>query len=412
MSSVVSTLLTYLSDKPDTLHFDVCFSGGVDSTVLLHALSQAHPTNKIRAIHIDHGLHPDSEKWSQRCEKFCAQLSIECVVKRVQIEGPGNIEQKARKARYSIFETLLPKGAHLLMAHHLDDQVETFFLKAFSGAALQGLAGIPASRVLGVGTVDRPFLSLPKKACLEYALQHELSWIEDDSNESICFDRNWIRNVLLPLISNKYPGATSSIRLCQEKLLSAQHCLHDLAQADSPAKGMTLSLQTLQALPVHRQRNVLIQWCFEHFHQHPSWRQLNTFLHQCQKADNHAQLPVGEWIINRWHQTLYARPAVMPPVPDSYQWSSSEPLLVMGQWVQLPKEQASQLDSHTYDVHYWTKGVPEGISPSKHHLKNRFQLLGIPPWLRPYIPLITYQKKLVVPIETFSSYSPTWFCGA
>ncbi|MAZ44709.1 MAG: tRNA lysidine(34) synthetase TilS [Legionellales bacterium] len=406
MSSVLSSLLKGLEQLQEETIW-VAFSGGVDSTVLLHALTQCHPKHKIKAIHVNHHLNAKSDDWAKHCLNFSKGLGVELSIFNVQVPSRSNIEALAREQRYKVFDLQLPQEATLLMAHHLNDQVETFFLKAFSGQGVAGLAGIPASRKMGNKTLLRPFLNLSKSDIEEYAHAHHLQWIEDDSNSVVDFDRNWIRHELMPLIESRFPGISPAIAKSQEKCLSAQRCLNELAKIDGLPKIDRVPLSTLAVLSEQRQKNLLIQWCFDLTGRHPSWEQLAEFLRQCLGPDNDAQLIVNQYTFRRWRHYIYAFPSILPKPPEPLKWSPSEPISLFGEDILLDG-QSLGLKDEVYDVWYWRQGIPAEISPSKHHLKNRFQSLGIPPWLRCYIPLITKKKKLVVPIDKIMSYSPSW----
>ncbi|HEY1588847.1 MAG TPA: tRNA lysidine(34) synthetase TilS, partial [Rhodanobacter sp.] len=135
-------LLAALAAAPTT-ELCVAFSGGPDSTALLHALAQlpAARARALRALHVDHGLHADSAAWAEHCQRFCAALAVPCEVLRVQVDiGKGDgLEAAARRARYDALATHLHEGEWLLLGHHRDDQVETVLLKLLRGAGLDGL---------------------------------------------------------------------------------------------------------------------------------------------------------------------------------------------------------------------------------------------------------------------------------
>ena len=116
-------------------HWDLGLSGGVDSTVLLHLLqdfrSRHESAPPLTAIHVDHGMQPGSSQWQQYCEQACSALEVPLVSRALQVSGG---EAAARRARYAVFEELVGEGEVLFLAHHLDDQVETFILRLVRGA--------------------------------------------------------------------------------------------------------------------------------------------------------------------------------------------------------------------------------------------------------------------------------------
>lgn len=216
----------------------VGFSGGVDSTVLLHAAAEycAAEKRELIAIHVHHGLSKNADHWAQQAKNLCSLLSkkfsisIACIIERVQLDECSNgIEQSARQARYQVFEKHCQPNDVLLQGHHLDDQLETFFMRAMRGSGLTGLSSIPGQRNLSrthYCQIVRPLLSLEKASILDYANQNELNWVEDESNLDNDLDRNWWRNELLPLIWQRYPAHKQTLN---RTIKNVQH-EHDLLQ--------------------------------------------------------------------------------------------------------------------------------------------------------------------------------------
>ncbi len=211
----------------------VGYSGGLDSTVLLHALAMAHP-GKVRAIHVHHGLHPEADGWAIHCERTCDALGVPLVVARVDVAdiaaGP---EAAARAARHTAFHAHLHEGEWLALGHHRDDQAETFLLRALRGSGPDGLAAMRPWRRFGAGTLWRPLLGIGRDALLAYARAHGLAWIDDPSNDDDAFDRNFLRNGVMPLLRKRWPQADAvfarSAALCESAhALLADNDLADL----------------------------------------------------------------------------------------------------------------------------------------------------------------------------------------
>ncbi|CAN0506332.1 unnamed protein product, partial [Discosporangium mesarthrocarpum] len=182
----------------------VAFSGGLDSTCLLHSAAQLAltATRPLRALHINHGINADAGHWQHHCQQFCAALDVR--LDSVAVELPATAsEDDARRARFAVFEAQLEAGELLLLAQHLDDQLETLLLRLMRGAGPGGLAGMPGQRALGAGRLLRPWLALPRAQLLNYAQQYKLNWIEDDSNAETHFDRNYCRHEVLPTLEQR-----------------------------------------------------------------------------------------------------------------------------------------------------------------------------------------------------------------
>lgn len=179
----------------------VAFSGGRDSTVLLHAL---RAVGGAVAIHVDHGLHPRSACWARHCAQVAAEFNVAFETRRVSVAGQGNREHAARRARYSVWQELLGVGDLLALAHHADDQVETRLWQLLTG---REPGGMPTERQLGAARLVRPLLSIRRAAINRYAEHFGLRWIDDPSNADLRLDRNYIRSRIVPVIEDRFPDA-------------------------------------------------------------------------------------------------------------------------------------------------------------------------------------------------------------
>lgn len=203
----------------------VAYSGGRDSHVLLHSLCQmrAHyPALKLKAIHINHGLHPKAGEWEAHCKAIAQNLNVpfESHQVKLPIESGDSIEAMAREARYGIFQQRLNAESILMTAHNQDDQAETFLLQALRGAGPKGLGGIASERPLGKGWLSRPLLNVSRAEINAYADRYQLAYIDDPSNDETRFRRNFLRHEILPLLQSVYPSATEclsrSSQLCAD----------------------------------------------------------------------------------------------------------------------------------------------------------------------------------------------------
>jgi tRNA(Ile)-lysidine synthase len=239
---LLSAAKEHPSHIDDSLDSYLCIglSGGVDSTVLLQATAHyaAAFNRKLKAIHVHHGLSENADAWAQHAQTLCEQLSVElsitidCIIEKVQLETCSDgIEQAARLARYQIFEKHCNHNDVLLQGHHLDDQIETFFMRALRGSGLTGLASIPRQRNLSrtnTCQILRPLLSIEKSQLIEYAKDHQLNWVEDESNQDSTLDRNWWRNELLPQIWQRYPRHKQSLSRTISTIQHEQRLLKQL----------------------------------------------------------------------------------------------------------------------------------------------------------------------------------------
>lgn len=248
------------------------FSGGVDSTCLLHALK--HQGVSFHALHVNHQLQSSSNEWAEHCAQVCSELDVPFEALRVEVsqcEGLG-LEGQARQARYrAIFQWMEARGHRLLMcAHHLDDQLETIMIQLLRGSGLRGVGGMRLLAPAGVDghlhpeiQVVRPLLRCSKQTLLAYAREHGLRCVEDPSNLDTTLRRNWIRQELLPNMRSHYPQTPQALLRLAEHFQtyydSQDQAYERLAVQLLSADGLLL-LKPWRALVGTEQALVLHQW--------------------------------------------------------------------------------------------------------------------------------------------------------
>ena len=251
----------------------VAYSGGLDSTVLLHLLVKLASLEQLpplKAIHIHHGLQPVADTWPAHCRDICEGLGVELDIVHVDVPPGPSLENNARQARYQAFNEVLGPGELLMIAQHQDDQAETVLFRLLRGAGVRGLAGMPSVRALGQGWLIRPLLNVNRNELENYAREHGLRWIDDPSNESVDHARNYLRHRVMPVLQQRWPKASSAMVRAASHLDEAQQLLTELAEIDlNEAKRShqhewlplpSLSLASLRALSTPRQRNALRHW--------------------------------------------------------------------------------------------------------------------------------------------------------
>lgn len=245
----------------------VGYSGGLDSTVLLHllaALTRAGAGVELRALHVHHGLSPQADAWADHCRAVCAGLDIpiEVLPVRVRPQGEGP-EAAARAARYAAYRAAACEA--VMLAHHQDDQNETVLLQLTRGATLRGLAAMPEARVLHPGKrLLRPLLDVPRRQLAAYAHAHRLRWVEDESNADTRLARNHLRHLVRPRLEQALPGLAQALPRLARQCGEAAGLLDDLARLDAERTraGDGYCLARLASLPPARARN-LLRWALE-----------------------------------------------------------------------------------------------------------------------------------------------------
>jgi len=199
----------------------VGFSGGIDSTALLHLCFELFEQKKISnlsAVHVNHNLSVHSDVWAKHCQVLCKDLKIPLKTFSVNIDkNKSSLESQSRQQRFNCYKQILKPDGQLLLAHHCDDVAETIFLRLFRGTGIDGLQGLKTYRKFFHAQIIRPLLSFNKKDCLNYVKKNKLKFIEDDSNNNNSFDRNFLRNIIFPEINNRWKQPSKRIFAMTEK---------------------------------------------------------------------------------------------------------------------------------------------------------------------------------------------------
>lgn len=446
----------YVVDKlrqlaPDAQGYRVGLSGGRDSTALLHCLAQQRHclTARLSAIHIDHRLHEESTAWARHCNQLCARLAIPLNVQTVSVEqnSPEGLEAAARRARYQAFSATLQAGECLILAHHADDQAETFLLRALRGGGVNALSAIPPRRPLARANLVRPLLGLNASDIDEYLLQHGLNWIDDPANNEIAYDRVYLRRTVLPRLNQRWPDAANRLGSSAAAIGHDRHLLNEYLDADlhyvRQPDGHPCVCR-LTRLSEQRRRAVLRRWCELSGVRPPPRRQLIHGLAEMLAANPDA-CPEIRWndaLLRRYRNRLYLCPYYSPscrsgqahsrqrraspeepvqdcaappsPAPSPRIWQARTPLHLpggtlearispdlgldpsyceQGLEVRWPTAAAQLPTAQTHARHNGASRA--GDNRDRRRRKRLYQELGVPPWERGYRPLIYVNDRPV-----------------
>jgi len=390
-------------------HFVVGLSGGGDSVALLHAL--AATSRRTRAVHIDHGLQAASRQWAEACRGLCAKIGIPCRVERVLVSAIGErgYEAAAREARYARLRDVLEPGEVLLTAHHQDDQAETVLLQMLRGAGVPGMAAMPEVTPFGVGLHVRPLLAFRRAALRDYLAAEGLAWVEDESNEDPSRSRSIVRQRVLPLLTEHWPGAVATLARSARNAAQAQSLLDELAIQDVAANADgngRLVASKLPGLSVARQTNLIRFWLRSHDLPVPSASQCDEILRMV------AQRPRSGTAVVRWTGAMVRlhrdslTVAKTEPMPGSWTpqvWDLEAPLEIVAAGVRLRSERTTGSGLSLARI----AGRPVSVRPriggeicrpagSRHRrsLKKLFQENAVPPWQRARVPLVYVGEDL------------------
>ena len=411
MPSIDSHLQSFFEPFNSVARYIVAFSGGMDSTVLLHAMNrQGLP---VHAVHVNHHMHRESEHWQQQCHAICSKWGIPITLAQASVEKypQQSLEEVARQARYRLLSGQLgPKDA-LVTAHHQDDQAETMLLQLLRGAGPAGLSAMGSCQHLGKGMHLRPLLGFQREELKAYAQQHSLVWVEDPSNESMHFDRNFLRHKIMPELIRRWPGAVQTLSRAAGLQDEAMQCLHDLAGLDVKAAATdrphVLDIRILRGLSAPRLKNALRGWIRSQGMRVPNKKSLDGKIEDLIFRLDLKSAPGLAWKdgeIRRYRDRLHLlKPLTEHDPGQSFQWRLDRPLVISSLNLVL---NCSELEQDGVVV---PKGVKEltvrfrrggeRFRPSGeiHHrsLKNLFQEGNIPPWERDRIPLVYHNDRLI-----------------
>ena len=395
------------------------FSGGRDSTVLLHALAglRAGRGWRLRAIHVDHQLHHDAGQWSAHCVDVARRLAVPLDVVRVDVarDGGRGLEAAAREARYGALRSLLRADEWLLTAHHADDQLETVLLHLLRGSGIAGLAGIPVSAQFGPGQLCRPLLHTLAADIAAYGdtvlKPAGFNWLSDPMNADLGGDRAYVRHRIAPVLRGRFPAVDRAFGRSAAHAAEAAGLLDDMARIDAGevVDGHRLSIMALGRLPASRQRNLLLWLVRERGWAVPPERRLREGLAQLLAAAPGRQ-PVLAWAgheVRRYRDQLHlidvAPDSFGPGMEQAIPWPRGQTLALGGVRGELDlrptddgERLAAGLAGELLTVQFRRGGerLRAGADPHHRTLKYLYQSQGIVPWMRAHVPLILAGGRL------------------
>jgi tRNA(Ile)-lysidine synthase len=439
-NNLLSTL-TSLGVVPGTPVI-VAYSGGLDSHVLLHLLASSEYKSQLTAVHINHGLMADAGSWSKHCQQNCLQLDIPITVEKVVINNTNTqgLEAAARDARYAALAKHVRAGCVLLTAHHQDDQAETMLLQLMRGAGVPGLAAMPTITNFADGKLARPLLNISREEIKKYALTNNLQWIEDQSNQDTRFNRNYLRQNVLPVIKKRWPEMSQLLTRSASHQAEASTLLNRLAEQDLSicrlADNQTLDLDKLLLLDTPSLKNVLRYFIHSQNLLLPSERQLAHIIKQLRhrSASGQQQINWSGGVIRVYRRILSVSRCQVAI-------NLSTQLLCDGFWKHTDKKKINdkksklRQDNETFILAgsgyslSARRTIGSGLSIKQlltgpvtlrfrqggescllagrghhHKLKKLFQEAGIPPWERSHLPLIYVGEEL-------AAVADKWVCA-
>ncbi len=399
----------------------IAYSGGLDSSVLLH-LAQAYAQRhgiRLYAFHIHHGLSPHADAWLAHCRDECARLGIGFDARRILVSAHRmcGVEEAARLARYAALGDLCRQYgiSMLLTAHHQDDQAETVLLQLLRGAGVAGLSGMDAVNaapaLLGDESLRmaRPLLGVARAELAEFAFANGIAHVDDESNADSRYARNALRHQVMPVLEKVFPGAAHRIARSAGHAQAAHALLQEVAAQDlaACAQDGSIDLRRLSGLSDARIDNVLRYWLMQGGFRMPSTAWLAEMRAQVFSAQEDARVCVThpEVCIRRHRGRIFltAHDEVTKEAEIGFRWSGESEIRFPSFRGTLHFEGAEQgidpawLREQELLLH-WRRGG-ERLKPAPNRptrsLKHHYQSRDIPAWERERLPLLSAAGRLV-----------------
>lgn len=389
----------------------VGLSGGVDSVVLLHLLAQISPqlSWRLSALHVHHGISPHADAWAAFCRELCAHHAIPLQIERVDITPLRDmgIEAAARQLRHAALAR--QPADFIVLAHHRDDQAETLLLQLLRGAGVRGASAMPLLKPRQDGAaLLRPLLDAERSELEAYAQEHGLRWVEDESNQDVCYPRNFLRHQVLPVLAQRFPAYRATLARSARHFAEAAGLLDELAAQDaaSALDGERLSVAALRQLGGARGKNLLRYFLAARRAPIPDSTRLAEMLRQLCAARADAQICITwqNWQLRCYRSHAYALPVVLPACDFAMPWQGEAEMLLpgshgvlsfvaaTGQGISRQKLQQGrvQVRSRSGDV-----ALQPGAARPHRSLRKLLQEQGVPPWQRELLPLLYCAEELV-----------------
>lgn len=388
----------------------VGLSGGVDSVVLMDTLDRLRAEFQLvlSAVHVNHRISRHADEWQMFCETFCKARGVDLTVRHVTVTDDGSgIEAAARALRHQAYATI--DCDIIALAHHLDDQAETFLLQLLRGAGPKGLAGMPTFREgrNGMPPMLRPLLAIRRHEIESHARARALAWVDDDSNTDSRFDRNFLRNDVLPLLESRFPGYRETLVRASRNLADDLILATDLAALDAgDTRAESVSVELLRRLSDARALNVLRHLFSRRNLPMPQRSMLEEALRQSREARADAEMRVdfGGYALRCYRgevELVGEKPN--PAAGWRAQWDGKQVLLLpdgMGSLHPHPVVGSGIATRHFLEQDAVVRGRSGGetMRPAQNRsnrsLRNLLQESAVPPWERTRMPLLFFGESL------------------
>lgn len=405
------SFLSVLNQFSNSEKFWIAYSGGMDSSVLLHLFysNKNKIRQKIEAVFVHHGLQNEADEWAKFCKEQCQQYELPYTELRISEDCPKgeSVEAWAREKRYTLIEENMKDNDVLFTGHHQDDQVETFFLQAFRGAGPRGLASMPETKEKLKTFLVRPLLNYTRNDLKHYAEKNKLVWRNDKSNSDNRYDRNYFRHQLAPVIEERWPAYRETISRLINNQNECRLLLNEIAAEDIKLTKHknSLDLDIVKTLSSARQKNLVFAWLEELNFKIPGFRNIEKIISDVINSATDKS-PCVNWAdveVRRYKNRLYALRAKQEfDTNIEFKWKPDMVLNIFNETLFAKSEQGKGISKNKvkdaeFVIRFRQGGEtirPDNFSHTK-TVKQLFQERAVLPWLRDKVPLIYLDNELV-----------------
>jgi tRNA(Ile)-lysidine synthase len=389
----------------------LAYSGGMDSCALLCALASLRARERfvLRALHVNHQIHPQAATWARQAQACARRLRVPCEVLKVTVDTARgeSLEAAARAARYQALISRLRTGELLLTAHHQEDQLETVLLALMRGSGARGLSAMAAVSEFQHTTLLRPLLPVARTQLERYLNRRGISWSEDPSNSDERFDRNYLRRVIVPLLRARWPAAAATASRSAAHLGETRKLLEQLGQQHlGPARdGRALRVSALRRLSPAERANALRLWIAQRGLAAPDQARMREICGPVLAARPDAT-PCVRWQgaqLRRHGDRLFVCAVGAPQVSEEVaRWNwRRQPRLSLGSAgsLELVRDRHGDVRlaalPRLLSVRYRDGGERLQGTHGHHALKDLLQKKGLVPWQRLNVPLVMHDEAIV-----------------
>jgi tRNA(Ile)-lysidine synthase len=400
IASVEAALRAAVLRAPTGGRIVIGYSGGLDSSVLLHAAARfVEDGRRVLALHVNHGLSPQADVWQRHCESVSAALGVCFAAHRVDVAAGSSLEASARRARYGAFRAVLGSDDVLWLGHHLDDQAETVLWRLMRGGGSAALAAMPAARPLGRGRLSRPLLEVTRVDIARWAQAHGLDWIDDESNTDLRFERNFIRHDVMPTLRRRWPDVAERLGAAARRFGAEAALLQQTLDAQLEAAGAETDRVPLTIATDPQALLLLRRWLARADVHGVRERALVEIIRQARSAsDRTPSVAVADGVdVRRYADRLFVveqRASTFAPTP----WQFDAALELPCGRLDARRTNRQGLRGALTRVEVRPRRGGERLRPAgrdgSRTVKRLLQEARVPPWLRAAYPLIYVDDRL------------------